>query len=310
MFIRKVTHAVSYLLHDRNQFLNSLLVSSFTFLPDELYLRLRYRFSIGSWPNLSNPSTYNEKLLWLKLFDRNPLYTLLVDKYAVKEYVNKRIGDKYLVKTYGLWDSPDQIDFESLPNQFVLKTTHGGGNIGVVIVKEKTKIEVEKIRLMLKKSLSQDLYKSSREWPYKNIQKRILAEEYIEDAEFGELRDYKFFCFDGKVKALFVATERQNREEPFFNFFDEDYNSLEIKQGHPVSENVPQKPSHFQEMKTIAEKLSLGFPHVRVDLYQANEKVYFGEMTFYHFGGLVPFEPSKWDQIFGSWLTLPQKTKG
>lgn len=279
-------------------------------LSDEQFLKLRFRIRMGYPLDLKAPKTFSEKLQWLKLYDRKDLYTSLVDKATVKEYVKKAIGEEYVSQTYGIWDNPELIDFVSLPDSFVLKTTHGGGNEGVIVVKDKSKINEADVKRKLAKAMKQDLYIHSREWPYKNVQRRIMAEEFLEDKETGELRDYKFFCFDGVVKALFVATERQKREEPFFNFFDENYHELDLKQGHPRAEKAPAKPSCFEEMKDLASRLSKGFPHVRVDLYQANEKVYFGEMTFYHFGGLVPFEPSKWDQIFGSWLTLPQKTKG
>lgn len=278
-----------------------------TFLPDEMFLKMRFRVRMGYPLNLESPVSYSEKIQWLKLFDRRELYTTLVDKYDVKQYVCSLIGEQHVAKTYGVWDSPNGIDFENLPTRFVLKTTHGGGNEGVIVVKDKSSIDKDKIRANLGIALRQDLYSHSREWPYKGIKKRIIAEEFLEDEETGELRDYKFFCFNGEVKALFVATERQSRKEPFFNFFDEKYKPLDIKQGHPRAVTPPEKPSKFDEMVEIATKLSQGFPHVRLDLYQANGKVYFGEYTFYHFGGMVPFEPAKWDIIFGSWLTLPRK---
>lgn len=275
-------------------------------LSDSLYLRLRFFLRMGFKLNLKTPKTYSEKLQWLKLYDRNPLYTSLVDKYEVKKYVKNLIGEQYLAKTYGIWDSEEDIDFNALPNRFVLKTTHGGGNEGVIVIRDKKSMDEMNVREKLKRALKQDLYFHSREWPYKGIKKRIIAEEFLEDEETRELRDYKFFCFNGEVKALFVATERQTRKEPFFNFFDENYNPLDIKQGHPRAEIPPARPSRFDEMVKVATELSQGFPHVRVDLYQANDKVYFGEFTFYHFGGIVPFEPAKWDDIFGEWLNLPK----
>lgn len=272
---------------------------------DTTYLRLHYFFNMRKTLPLKNPNTYNEKLQWLKLYDRNPLYTKLVDKYEVKRYVSERIGQEYVAKVLAKWDRVEEVSFESLPKSFVLKTTHGGGNNGVIIVKDKQAMDIDKVRADLAKSMEYDLYRLSKEWPYKNVERRIFAEEYIEDTETCELRDYKFFCFDGVVKAMFVATERQTREEPFFNFFDEDYNSLDVKQGHPRAEIPPVKPALFEQMKQVAETLSKGLTHVRIDLYQANDKIYFGEFTFYHFGGVVPFEPSSWDARFGSWLKIP-----
>jgi hypothetical protein len=173
-----------------------------------------------------------------------------------------------------------------------------------MICRDKSKFDKAKATANMNAALKQDLYSSSREWPYKNVEPLIFAEEYMED-EHGELRDYKFFCFDGKCKMLFVATERQTREEPFFNFFDEHYNPLPFKQGHPVNPVIPEKPKGFDELIRIAEELSKGLTHVRMDLYVINGKVYFGEYTFYHFGGVVPFEPAEWDYKIGDWLKLP-----
>lgn len=306
--IRKINHAADYLMHDRAQLMNSLLSSFFTWLPDKQFIQLKFRFSLGYWPDLKHPQTFNEKLNWLKLYNRRPEYTQMVDKYAAKDYVAKIIGKEYVIPTLGVWEKPEDIEWENLPSQFVLKTTHGGGNSGVVICKDKDTFDKELAISRLKESLQQDLYKDSKEWPYKDVPRKIIAEKYIEDEILGELADYKFFCFHGKVKALFVATERQKREEPFFNFFDEDYNSLDFKQGHPRASVPPAKPELFDQMKVIAEKLSQNIPQVRVDLYQVNGKLYFGEMTFYHFGGMVPFEPKEWDYKFGSWLMLPNKS--
>lgn len=303
----KISTAIKLFTNNRGEFFASI-IKTFGFLyNDKSYLSKMFRYRMGYDINWDNPTTYSEKLQWLKIYDRNPFYTKLVDKYEVKKYVEEKIGSEYVAKLLGVWDTPDQIDFDSLPNQFVLKTVHGGGNLGVVICKDKDHINKEAVIKNLKNSMNCDLYRDSREWPYKGVKKRIIAEEYLEDNKTGELRDYKFFCFDGKVKALFVATERQMREEPFFNFFDEKYNHLGIQQGHPCAPIPPAKPINFDKMIELATKLSKGIPHVRVDFYEANNKVYFGEFTFYHFGGMVPFNPSKWDEIFGSWLILPPK---
>lgn len=305
----KINTALQVLSHNRNAFV-ALLVENFSFLfGDKSYLKLTFKYRMGYKLDLENPKTYSEKLQWLKLYDRNPDYTHMVDKYEVKSRVSKLVGEQYVAKTLGVWDRPEDIDFSILPHQFVLKTTHGGGNCGVIICRDKCKIDGPKMIASLNKSLKQNLYRDSREWPYKNIHKRIIAEELLEDKETGELRDYKFFCFDGKVKALFVATERQIRSEPFFNFFDADYKPLDVKQGHPRSDNWPERPEKFEEMIKIAETLSAGLPHVRIDLYQANGAVYFGEYTFYHFGGMVPFDPESWDEVFGEWLKLPMRKR-
>lgn len=275
---------------------------------DEIYLRWYYAFCMHKRLHLESPKTFNEKINWLKLYDHNPLYTTLVDKLKVKDYVTEKIGAEHVIKTLGVWKHAEDIDWDKLPNRFVLKTTQGGGNVGVMICRDKSTFDKTKAMANMNAALKQNLYSSSREWPYKNVEPLIFAEEYMED-EHGELRDYKFFCFNGKCKMLFVATERQTREEPFFNFFDENYKPLPFKQGHPVNTVIPEKPEGFDEMKRIAEELSKGLPHVRMDLYTIKGKVYFGEYTFYHFGGVVPFEPSSWDLTLGNMIELPHINK-
>ena len=274
-----------------------------SWIPDKLYIQWMYRLKMGKKLNLKNPTTFNEKLQWLKLYNRRPEYTTMVDKYAVKEYVAKIIGDKYIIPTLGVWDSPEDIDWDTLPNQFVLKTTHGGGNTGVVICKDKSTFDREKAIEKLSHSLKQDIYKTLREWPYKNVPRRIIAEQFIE-AENNDLPDYKFFCFDGEVKALFIGTERGTGNVKF-DYFDADFNHLDLIQQHPLSgRNIP-KPVCFEKMKDVAAKLSIGIPHVRIDLYEVKGHIFFGEYTFYHHGGCVPFHPQKWDEIWGSWIKLP-----
>lgn len=273
-------------------------------LSDETYIKLLFRFRMGYKLDLSAPKTYNEKLQWLKLYDRQPRYAKLVDKYAVKEIVAQIIGPEFIIPTLGVWENPDSIDFSSLPSSFVLKTTHGGGNNGVIVCQDKMRADYDAITSRLKKAMRQDLYKSTREWPYRNVQPRIIAEQYMEDNDTGELRDYKFFCFDGEVKALFIATGR-SRHDVKFDYYDENFNHLELVQEHPMSGLTLQKPQNFDLMKEIASKLSKGIPHVRIDLYECNGHVYFGEMTFYHHGGVTPFHPKEWDRIFGEWIKLP-----
>lgn len=278
-------------------------------LNDEQYTKLSYRVRMGKKLNLSHPKLYNEKVQWLKLYDHNPIYTTLVDKYAVKDYVKKKIGEQYIIPTLDVWDSFDSIDFDSLPNQFVLKTTHGGGNTGIVICRDKQKFDKKSAKAIIVRSLKRDAYLVSREWPYKNVPRRIIAEEYMEDKKTGELRDYKFFCFDGEPKVLFVASERQRREEPCFDFFDTDYKHLDLRCSHPLADVPPEKPESFEEMLVLAKKLSEGFPHVRVDLYEINGRPYFGELTLYHWEGLMPFYPESWNEIFGNWLILPENKR-
>lgn len=273
-------------------------------IPDKIYLHLKYYFRMGKWLHLKHPKTFNEKLQWLKLYGRRPIDTVLSDKYAVKEYIAKTIGPEYVIPLLGVWDRFEDIDFDQLPNQFVLKCTHDSG--GVIVCRDKGKLDMESARRKINHSLKNDFYVYSREKAYKDIPRRIIAEEYKEDSKTKELRDYKFFCFDGHPKALFIASDRQaDGEETKFDFFDMEYNHLPFTNGHPNATVLPEKPKCFEEMKVLAAKLSEGIPHVRVDFYEVDGRVYFGEMTYSHWGGMTPFVPDKWDKIFGDWIQLP-----
>jgi len=273
---------------------------------DKAYISLKYWYHFKKIPKLKNPQTFNEKIQWLKLYDRKPIYSTMVDKYEAKLYIKGIIGDKYIIPSYGVWDSFEDINFDMLPNQFVLKTTHDCG--GVVICTDKGKFNKEKARVHLEAHLKRNYYYEGREWPYKNVKPRILAEKYMENESSKDLKDYKFFCFDGKVKALFVAADRQSQnEETKFDFYDEQFNHLDIRNGHPNSERPIEKPINFELMKELASKLSKGFPHLRVDFYEVNGEVYIGELTFSHYSGMIPFEPEQWDYIFGSWIRLPER---
>ncbi len=275
---------------------------------DEWYVKTRYRLYTGKVLDLENPQTYNEKLNWQKLYDHNPLYTTMVDKYAAKEYVANIIGNQYIIPTIGHWENPEDIEWDSLPNQFVLKTTHDSG--GVIVVKDINNLNKEKAINKLKNCLKRDNYAVTREWPYKNVHRRVIAEHYMEDEKTGELRDYKFFSFDGEVKAMFISQDRGKAgEEVKFDYFDADFNHLDIHQYHDAGRSIPEKPSCFDEMKMLASKLSKGLPQVRVDFYEVNGKVYFGELTFFHHGGIVPFTPERWDYTFGSWIKLPKEKR-
>lgn len=274
-------------------------------MSDERYLKITFRIKMGKKLNLDNPQTYSEKLQWIKLYDRRPEYTTMVDKYEAKIYVAERIGEEYIIPTLGVWNNAEDIDFSKLPNQFVLKTTHDSG--GIVICKDKSTLDIEAAKKKLNGCLKHNFYSAMREWPYKDVKPRIIAEQYMED-ETGELRDFKFFCFDGEVKAMFLATDRSNpKEETKFDFFDENFNHLPFTNGHPNAKKAFSKPQGFEEMKTLASMLSKGIPQARIDFYNINGKVYFGEITFFHWSGLMPFEPEEWDYTFGSWIKLPGK---
>lgn len=255
--------------------------------------------------NFDNPKTYNEKLQWLKLHDRRPEYIQMVDKCLVKQYVASIIGQEYVIPMIAVWNHPNEIEWDQLPNQFVLKTNHDGGSNGIVICKDKETFNKRNALRELKHSYNRSSYLIGREWPYKMVNHKVFAEEYMEDKQYGELRDYKFFCFDGEVKMLFVATGRSVVEHAYFNYFDADFNMLNLKNGHPLSSEPISKPQSFELMKELASKLSKGLPHVRVDFYEVNGHPYFGEFTFFHMGGTGNFEPAEWNQILGDWIKLP-----
>lgn len=267
---------------------------------DRIYLRSLFKKTFGYELDLNNPSTFNEKLNWLKLYNRNSLYTKLVDKYKVKDFVAKRIGEEYVIPLINVYRKAEEINFEELPNQFVLKCNH---NSDVIIVRDKSKIDVQQVVQRLSQQLRYGHYYDYREWPYRNVEPMIIAEKYMQD-QFGELRDYKFLCFNGKVRIMYIATNRMKNEEPYFNFFDSEFNPLNLENGHPKNPHLPQKPQNFDKMKSLAEDLSKGFPHVRVDFYEVNGLIYFGEFTFYHMAGITPFKPSEWDKVLGDYIDL------
>jgi hypothetical protein len=274
-------------------------------VPAEEFLKIRYRLAFGKEPNLECPKTYTEKLQWLKLYDQRPEYSVMVDKYAVKQYVADRIGADYIFPLLGVWENVDDIDFESLPESFVLKTTHDSG--GIVVCKDKSDLDIKKAKEKLAHFLKRKYYDYNREWPYKNVKPRIIAEAYMEDSTHKELRDYKFFTFGGEPKVLYIAQGRGRGEPTVADFFDMDFNHLPFTIDHDMADTPPTKPACFEEMKRLAAELSKGTPQLRVDFYEVDGRVYFGEMTFFHCSGLVPFNPDEWDTIFGNWLVLPDK---
>lgn len=275
-------------------------------LSDEKFLKLIYRIMFGKKLNLEHPETFNEKLQWLKLNDRNPLYPKMVDKITAKEYVSSIIGEEYIIPTLAVYNSLDDIKLEDLPDQFVLKTNHSGGNTGVIICRDKKAFDLDAAKKKLNVSLHSDMFCSTREWPYTQIKPTVFAEQFMSEETLSDLKDYKFFCFDGEVKSLFVGTERSTGDVKF-DFFDSDFNHLDLVQTHPMSGRELAMPENFEKMKEIAAKLSKGIPHVRVDLYNVSGKIYFGELTFYHHGGFQPFHPDSWDKLWGDWITLPEK---
>lgn len=271
-------------------------------LSDRAFLKWKFRLLVGYRLDLKNPHSFNEKIQWQKLHDRNPLYTVLVDKNAVKDFVASRIGKEHVIPTIGVWKRASDISFESLPEQFVLKCNHDSGS--TVVCSDKSSLCVEEVCRSLDEAVSRNYYRNEREWAYKNIEPLVMAEKYMGD----DIADYKFFCCDGKPEFMYVATDRQNPDEDTkFDFFDMNFNHLPVRNGHPNAVPVPERPSCWEEMIRLAAVLSEGIPQVRVDLYQIDGHVYFGEYTFYHMGGLVPFEPRQWDFNFGEKMVLKNK---
>lgn len=291
-----LTHPMSYAI----RILGNILPD----MPDTnaFYLKVLYRYTMKKKLNLKDPQRYNEKMQWLKLHDRNPEYIKMVDKYEAKKYVADKIGESYIIPTLGVWDRFDDIDFESLPQQFVLKCTHDSG--GVVVVKDKKDFDVAAAKKLINRHLKRNYFWHTREYPYKDIKPRIIAEQYMIDESGTELKDYKFLTFSGKVKTLFVATDREKGVR--YDFYDTDFNHLPLNEYENAGREIA-KPAGFEEMKVLSEKLSAGIPHLRVDFYDINGKVYFGELTFYHLSGMEHFEPEEWDYTFGEWLQLPGK---
>lgn len=273
---------------------------------DKTSLKIQYRIKMGRRLNLKNPKRFTEKLQWLKLYDRKPEYTKMVDKITAKDYVANIIGDQYIIPTLGTWHHFDEIDFDTLPDKFVLKTNHGGGGSAVVICKDKNKFNKARAKYLLEYSLKHSVYPNLREWPYKNVKPMILAEQILEGNSDNGINDFKFYCFNGIPRVLLIASNRFTTHN--FNYFDMDFNPLPIEsvEGKPVDKDLMEKPEKFEEMKAVAMALSNGITHVRVDLYEVAGKVYFGELTFYDSSGFDNLNSDKVDIEWGSWMTLPR----
>ena len=275
----------------------------FNWMSDEHYLRIAYKIKMGRKLNLSNPQSFSEKMQWLKLNDRKPEYTMMVDKFAVKDYVAGIIGKEYIIPTLGVWSNFDEIDFDYLPEQFVLKCTHDSG--GLVICRDKNNFNKRSARKILNKCLKHNYFWGNREWPYKNVPHRIIAEKYIESStSTGDLPDYKFFCFNGEPKYCQVITGRQHRMS--IDFFDRDWNHLPFHEPKvfPFSETVQECPEHYGEMWNMARLLAKDKAFSRIDFYNVSGKVYFGEITFYPTSGMGGFSPDNWDLNFGNLINL------
>lgn len=280
------------------------LLNFSSLMSDKSYLKAFYMYTFGKPLNLDNPRTFCEKLQWLKLNDRNPMYTMMVDKYEVKKYITEKMGSEYVIPTLGVWDHPNEIEWDSLPDQFVLKTTHGGGGNGVIICKDKNTLDKKKVEIQLQKSLDADLYKQFREWPYKNVEKRIIAEELVTVPDGSELKDYKFFCFNGKVQ--FYKIDFNRFVEHHANYYSLDGELLPFGEiiCPPDSSHNEDLPINLNDMIRIAEELSVGTKFLRVDLYNVSGRIYFGETTFYPAAGFGSFIPNSWDLEIGKMIIL------
>lgn len=286
-------------------------------LSDGQYLKIKYKYIMNKKLDINNPRTFNEKLQWLKLYNRRNEYTMMVDKYEVRNYIGRELGEKYLIPLLGVWNTPEDINFEMLPNQFVLKCNHNSG-LGMCICTDKSKLNIKKVIAELKKGLAQDYYLTGREWPYKDVPRKIIAEQYIADTPvenkktFGicgvedtGLTDYKFFCFDGVADSVMVCIDR-NSGNPKFYFFNKEWKlcRYNIRGINAPSDFTLPKPKNIDKMFEIAEYLSQGIPFVRVDLYNSNGKIYFGELTFFPDSGFDNNLLPETDRYFGSLINL------
>lgn len=278
-------------------------------LPDKEYLYIMYRIMMHKKLDLKNPRTFNEKLQWLKLYNRNPEYTLMVDKYEAKKYVENKIGSKYIIPTLGVWDSFDDIDFKSLPQQFVLKCTHDSG--GLIICRDKNRLDLEEVESKIEACLKQRYFWIAREWPYKDVKPRIIAEKYMENSGDDELTDYKWFCFNGEPKFVYVSHGLANHATATIDFYDMNYERMPFKRTDYKSSVIDAaKPDTYDEMLYVARKLSKDIPFVRVDLYEIDGKVYFSEITFFPCAGWMPIDPPEWDYRLGEYINLPIRKEG
>lgn len=294
---------VNFKFFDKNHKLRTAMMKLFGFLPDGAYLKFVFKMRTGKKLNLKNPVTFCDKQNWLKIHEKEARYTQLVDKIAVRDFVKDKIGEEHLFPMLGAWDSFDEIDFDALPESFVLKCNHDSGSVKIIQHKsELTNEDIAALREHFTAKMKANIFFAGREYPYKDVKPRILAEKLMVAEDGKGISDYKFFCFNGKPEMLFIATDRSTDVK--FDFFDMDFNHLDILNIHPQSGKQLEKPACFEEMKEIAAKFSKGMKFVRLDLYEVNGKVYFGEFTFFHGGGFWPLEPDVWEKKLGDLIEI------
>lgn len=285
----------------KNQEFRLKFTRLFWFVPSKPYLKLVYRAKVGRKLNLNPPKTFNEKLQWLKLHDIHPEYSNLADKVKVREYIAETLGEGHTFPLLGTWKRFEDIPFDTLPDRFVLKCNHDSGSVKIIHDKSAlTDKDKKQLRKFFRGRLHRNPYWTGREYPYKNIEPCILAEQYMEPKCGKGINDYKFFCFNGKPEIMFVATDRA--VDVKFDFYDMDFKHLDIYNIHPNADCPIEKPATFEQMKKIAAKLSKGMKFVRVDLYEIDGKIYFGEFTFFHAGGFYLFSPEEWEQKLGDMI--------
>lgn len=295
--MRKIENGTDFLIRVLKK------IKIFHHLPDVVQVKMNYRMRLGRPLDLSNPKSFNEKLQWLKLNVRDQKHSMLVDKYEVKDYIAKAVGADYVIPTLGVWDSFDEIDFEELPNQFVLKCTHDSG--GLSICRDKETWNRKDAKEKIEECLQRNYYYSSNEWPYKNVRPRIIAEQYMENESGCGLRDYKFYVLNGKVKYLYISEGLENHATAKISFVTTDWTFAPFgRSDYRPFESLPQPPEHLKEMIVLAEKLAEDDPFRRVDLYEINGHIYFSEITFFPCSGMMPFAPKEWDNKLGEQLDI------
>lgn len=277
-------------------------------MSDEHYIRKRYKEIFNKEIDLDHPKTFNEKLQWLKLHDRKLQYTKMVDKYEAKNYVANNIGEEHIIPTIGIYEKFEDIDFNKLPNQFVIKCTHDSG--GLVVCRDKSRLDLMSVKKKINKCLKRNYFWTGREWPYKDVVPKIMIEKYMHDNDQHELVDYKFYCFNGEPKFLYVSEGLEDHSTAKISFFDLDFKMCDFGRIDFKRFTIaPKRPKEFQNMIRIARQLSKGISFLRVDLYEIHGKIYFGELTFTPNAGLMRFDPPEWDEKIGDILVLPSCTK-
>jgi len=273
-------------------------------IPDKEFLEICFPAWLGYPLNLDNPKTFNEKIQWLKLYAREDYYTRIVDKYEAKLIVADKIGSKYVIPNLGVWEGVNELDLKNLPQQFVLKCNHNSGT-GMCICRDKNSLDIQKVRAELQRGMKQDYYITGREWPYKNVPRKIIAEKLMVDESGTELKDYKIFCFNGEPAYIQVDFGRFTKHER--NLYSTDWRYMGFASLYPTNENyIIPKPVCLGEMLDVAKTLSKGTPFMRVDLYVIGKDIYFGEMTLFHGSGFERWTPFEWDEKLGEMLTLPE----